>query len=111
MRFGLAPFDRDERLVETERILALMMESRGTTYMYLQDPHYVDFLLDEINCDLMPSPGLGLMPTAIGLNSLSTRNEITTDGTPIRPASKLAAILLSPTTLARGSPTCLKNVA
>ena len=62
IRFDLAPFDRDERLIETERILSLLMESRSDgehTYLYLQDEYCTEWITDEVVYDLLPC---GLFP-------------------------------------------------
>ena len=58
MNISLAPFDRDERVIEADHILSLLIESRfgpGSTYLYLEDFFHTKTMAETVIYDLMPS--------------------------------------------------------
>jgi hypothetical protein len=58
LNISLTPFDRDERLMEVERILALIMKSRtgvGGCYTFVEDRYYVEAAVQVESYDLTPA--------------------------------------------------------
>ncbi len=109
MNISLAPFDRDEMVIEAEHILSLLIESRcgpGSTYLHFEDCYVNRSMADTALYDLMPSGLFPFLAEAQCADSIIDRKFKAKSGMCLNFLATLstAPAHRSPSALARGSP-------